>query len=724
MGLYDEQIKHRIKSDNDSFTRSFAVLAGSVMGNIPLLETEAAIHAKNAIEEIVKYYHILLPEIQIEDDDIDTQLRYYSARTGLAKRRIKLTQGWYKNTYGAILGRLKTESSPYVALLPSKYGGYKFQNPITGQTEHVNSKTKLEEFGYCFYKPLPNTELKIKDFIMAIIGSVEIKDFIWLGIATLFTTLVGMTTPYITEQLFGNVIEIGQISVLAAAATVLVGAGISSMIIGIVKSEAQERIGQKAKTNVSASMFMRILSLKPSFFRDKPSGELVSRLSASTSLCSMLTGTLVISLLTAVFSLVYIGQIFSFSPSLVGPALAVIAMTVTLSLVTVFAGMKHSRELMEVSAKEQGISLSLLMGVTKLKLAGAEKRAFGKWAEVYSKRAKLQYSPPFVVKFGGVLNVIVSGLSTLILYYSAVESGVTPAQYMAFNAAFGLASGAFMQVASMASSFTQIKVLTKTLEPILKELPESSEEGTIVDRVSGAISLSNVTFRYNENSPLVLDNISMKIKPGQYIAVCGATGCGKSTLMRLLLGFEAPTKGAVYYDGRDIADLDKKSLRKAGIGVVMQNGSLFSGDIYSNIIISAPWLSMDEAWEAAETAGIADDIRRMPMGMHTMISEGQGGVSGGQKQRLMIARAVASKPKILMLDEATSALDNITQKHVSDSLRALKCTRIVIAHRLSTIKDCDRIIMIADGKIAEDGTYDELIAKDGAFAELVRRQQI
>jgi NHLM bacteriocin system ABC transporter ATP-binding protein len=727
MGLYDEQIKQRIKSDSESFNRSFAVLAATVMGDTPFLEAEEGVLAKNAMEEILKFYRIKIPELPkdtVTFSDIEKELKFYTLRSGLAKRRIKLSGDWYNHTYGAILGRLSGENAPYIALIPGKTGGYTYINPLTGKKERVTAKSPLEASGYCFYKPFPDRALKITDFIKAIFASLDVRDALWLIIPMFAASLIGMTTPYITEQLFGNVIQIHRISVLLASAAVLVGAGISSMIISIVRSQAQERIAQKVKTNVSAAMFIRVLSLKAEFFRDKPSGELLSRMSASSALCSILTGTLVISSLTAVFSFVYIGQIFNYSRVLVLDALFVIAINLTLALISVFAGMNHSRKLMEASAKERGISLSLLNGITKLKLSGAEKRAFGKWAKDYAECAKLQYSPPFIVRFGGVLSVVVTSLSTLILYYAAVQDGVSPAVYMAFNAAYGMASGAFMQLTGMAGSFTQIRTLTKALEPILKELPESSEDGVIVDSISGGIEVSNVTFRYGENMPTVLDNISIRIGAGQYIAICGATGCGKSTLLRLLLGFESPQKGAVYYDGRDIAKLDKKSLRKAGMGVVMQNGSLFTGDIFSNIIISSPGSTMDSAWEAAEIAGIADDIRRMPMGMHTLISEGQGGISGGQKQRLMIARAVASKPKILMLDEATSALDNITQKHVADSLRKLKCTRIVIAHRLSTIKDCDRIIMLKGGKIAEDGTYDELIAKDGAFADLVRRQQI
>ena len=307
--------------------------------------------------------------------------------------------------------------------------------------------------------------------------------------------------------------------------------------------------------------------------------------------------------------------------------------------------------------------------------------------------------------------------------YFTIRTGGSLADYYAFNAAYGMVLGAFSSLVGMVSTFARIKPMMEMVEPILGTAPEIDESKQVVTRLSGGIELNNISFRYSEDMPMVLDNISLKIRPGQYVAIVGKTGCGKSTLMRLLLGFEKPLKGAVYYDGRDLETLDKKSVRRK-IGVVMHDGKLFQGDIFSNITISAPWLTMDEAWEAAEMSGIAEDIRHMPMGMHTLISEGSGGVSGGQRQRLLIARAIAPKPKVLMFDEATSALDNITQKTVSQSLDHLKCTRIVIAHRLSTIRQCDRIIVLDQGRIIEDGSYDELIAKDGYFAELVARQRL
>jgi ABC-type bacteriocin/lantibiotic exporter with double-glycine peptidase domain len=300
---------------------------------------------------------------------------------------------------------------------------------------------------------------------------------------------------------------------------------------------------------------------------------------------------------------------------------------------------------------------------------------------------------------------------------------VSVAEYYAFNSAYGMVNAAFMALAGIAAGAAQIKPVLEMARPILEAEPEVAEDKLVLTRLTGGIELNNVTFRYTEDMPPVLDDLSLKIRPGQYVAIVGKTGCGKSTLMRLMLGFETPQKGAVYYDGRDLKRIDLKSLRRR-IGAVMQNGKLFTGDIFSNITISAPWLTLDDAWEAAEIAGLADDVRAMPMGMHTLISEGQGGISGGQRQRLLIARAVAPKPRILMFDEATSALDNLTQKQVSEALDRMKCTRIVIAHRLSTIRQCDRIIVLDKGHIVEDGTYEELIEKGGAFAELVARQRL
>lgn len=510
---------------------------------------------------------------------------------------------------------------------------------------------------------------------------------------------------------------------LAGITIFMICVSVSSLLFQTVRRLLSARVGTKLELSVQAATMMRILSLPADFFKQYSSGELSSRSGNIQTLCSMLVSTVFNTGLTSIFSLLYITQIFAYTPNLVVPALIIILITVVFSLVTSFLQMHYSKKQMELGAQENGMSYALISGIQKIRLSGSEKRAYSRWSSLYAKVVRTTYNTPMFLRVNGTLSTAISLVGVIVMYYMSVKSKISVADYCSFNAAYGMISGAFMSLAGIATTIAKFKPIIEMAKPIMETVPEISEGKLVIDRLSGGIELNNVSFRYNENMPLVIDDLSLKIRAGQYVAIVGATGCGKSTLMRILLGFEKPQKGAVYYDGKDLNSVDLRSLRRK-IGVVLQDGKLFQGDIYSNIVISAPHLSLDDAWDAAEMAGIADDIRRMPMGMHTIISEGSGGVSGGQRQRLMIARAIAPKPKILMFDEATSALDNITQKIVSDSLDKLKCTRIVIAHRLSTIRQCDRIIYLEKGKIVEDGTYDELIAKNGKFAELVERQRL
>ena len=470
-------------------------------------------------------------------------------------------------------------------------------------------------------------------------------------------------------------------------------------------------------------MMIRLLSLPASFFRKYNPGELKSRSLSVNQLCSTLLSMVLGTGLMSLTSLIYIPQIFGFAPSLVIPSLIIIAVTVAFSVVSTLMQIKINRQLMNVSAKESGLSYSLITGVQKIRLSGAEKRAFAKWLDLYSESAALTYNPPLFIKANTVISTGITVVSNIVLYYISVRNGIDQSSYFGFMAAYNMLMGAFMSLSGIALSIASIQPILEMAEPFLETEPETADNKEVVTKVSGSIELDHVSFRYSEETPYILDDLSLKVKSGDYVAIVGRTGCGKSTLVRLLLGFEKPEKGSIFYDNRDINSLDLASLRRK-IGTVTQDAGLFQGDIYSNIVITAPELTLDDAWEAAEKAGVADDIRAMPMGMHTIISEGQGGILGGQRQRIMIARAIAPKPKVLIFDEATSALDNKTQKMVNDSLDAMGCTRIVIAHRLSTIKHCDRILVLDGGKIIEDGTYDELIAKNGYFAELVERQKL
>ncbi len=725
MGWFDEQIKQRMQSDNDLFSSAFAEMSGIVMskklsGADFYDDTK---QAKNAIEEILKYYHVPIQDLPVSVKDINDVLEYLLRPSGIMRRTVTLENDWYKNGMGALLAT--TEDGTITALIPKGARGYTYFDYTLGKQVTVNSKnaSQFSKEAMCFYKPFPLKKLSLKDLLRYILNTLSLSDYISVIIATLAVALIGLFTAYTNDLIFSNVIYSESLGLLISAGILMLGVTISSTAIGITKSIILSRISTKMKVPVESATMMRILSLPASFFKQYSSGDLASRAQNMNVLCNLFTDIVLSAGLTSVFSIVYVFQIFNYSPSLAIPAIIVLLVTVVFAVISSLLQMKHSRKKLEAKAKESGLVFSLLSGIQKIKLSGSEKRAFAKWADTYKQVLESTYSPPKVLIINGAVASFISLLGTAVIYFIAVSSEVSAAEYMTFNAAYGMVLGAFVSLVSMSLEIAEIKPTLEMVDPIFKTIPEVSTGKKVVTRLTGAIELNNVSFRYNENMPYVIDNLSLKIKSGQYVAIVGTTGCGKSTLMRLMLGFETPKKGAIFYDGKDLATIDLKSLRK-NIGTVMQNGKLFSGDIYSNIVISAPQLTLDDAWNAAEMAGIAEDIRNMPMNMHTIISEGSGGISGGQRQRIMIARAIAPKPKILMFDEATSALDNITQKIVSDSLDNLKCTRIVIAHRLSTIKQCDRIIVLDKGKIVEDGTYDELIKQNGFFSQLVERQRV
>ena len=725
MGWFNEQIRQRMESDQSVLEDSFFRMASAIMDkwSAERLEDERLI-AKEAIDDILKYYHRKPVEIPADISDPDEQLEYALRPTGLMIREVELEENWHSDAYGPMIAMIKSTGAT-VALLPGAVCGYYFRDPATGRKTRVTRKNEklFTRSALCFYQPLPMKKLGITDLLWFLRRCISSSDIILILAATLAVTLVGMIEPRVYSLVTGKIMKGRNMNLLAGMGVFLLSSAFAAQLVGLVRTLLMERINIKTSLAVQASVMMRILSLPVSFFRKYSSGELSSRAGSVSSLCSMMLNTIFSVGLSSLMSLLYVTQIFSFAPALVVPSVLIILATVAVSVTASLVQVGITRKKMELSAEENGMSYAVMNGVQKIRLSGSEKRVFARWGRLYAKEARLEYNPPLFLKVNAVITTAISMGGTILLYYLAVKTGVSGNQYYGFQAAYGHVTGAFAALAGIAISVAGIKPVLEMAEPILKAEPEVSEDKEAVQSVSGSIEMSHVSFRYEENTPYILNDLSLKIRSGEYVAIVGRTGCGKSTLVRLLLGFEKPERGAVFYDRYDLNSIDPRSLRKH-IGVVMQNGQLFQGDIFSNITISAPQLTLDEAWAAAETAGIADDIREMPMGMNTLISEGQGGISGGQKQRLMIARAIAPRPKILIFDEATSALDNKTQKQVSDALDKLDCTRIVIAHRLSTIRNCDRILVMEQGAIIEEGKYEDLIAQGGHFAELVERQRL
>lgn len=725
MSWMESQIEERSRYDAEMTQRAYAELAASVSGpkRAPSFEGFDVEQADSAIKACLKYIDAHPGHVPDDVKDIEERIEWLCRPTNTMRRTVHLQGAWYKQAFGAMLGRLDTGEA--IPLLPRGISGYYYLEPVTGRKVRVNAKTAahIEEEALLFYHPLPAKPLKINDLAAFIFHAFDANDYLLVFVATLAVTLIGLVPAQVNKIAFGTVVPAGQASLIVPLGMMLVGMAISTALIGACRNLVMARVSTKLDVITEAATFSRLLSLPTSFFKQYSSGDLGSRVSTVAMLAQQIASIMLGSGLGALLSLIYIVQIGAYAPVLAVPALIIVLCQAALTIIVTVLTVNYEQMTMDASAKLSGTVTALLNGITKIKLAGAEDRAFAKWAHGYAEYARAAYNRPAILRALPALVTFAGMIGGIAIYYFAGANSVSVDNYMAFSVAYGQVSGAIMAFAQVSGQFAQINPMFKLVAPILEAEPETAEDKPSIESLSGAIEVSGVSFRYNDNAPYVLQDLSFKVRPGEYLAIVGRSGCGKSTIIRLLLGFETPNTGTILYDTHDVQKVDSRSLRQH-IGVVMQDGKLFMGNIFSNITISTPTATFDDAWEAAELAGIADDIHKMPMGMQTIVTEGGGGMSGGQRQRLMIARAICGKHKILIFDEATSALDNRTQKHVSDSLDSLNSTRIVIAHRLSTVRNCDRILVVDGGAIAEEGTYEELIEKNGIFAELVAKQRL
>ncbi len=724
MNLFESQFQTRARLDRQSTENAYETLARSLAGNRLTFEKNEKERQEGAIQSVLKYNGVQPGEVPEDTEDFRERLSYMCRPSGTMSRDIRLEGKWYKGSFGPMLGKLKT--GEIVALLPYGMTGYAYYDYDTGKKVRVNKTVaaELEDMAIVFYRPLPSRKLSLSDFFSFLIHSFDMADYALVFIMALLVTCVGMLPTVANSIVFDEVIPSGYTSLILPIAALLIGVSVATLLFTMNRNLVAGRISQKLTVCAESALYSRALLLPMDFYKQFSAGDLAGRISMLSMIVEQMVNLLLGGGLTVILSLIYVIQIAFIAPSLALPALAILVIQVIVIVVILFVTMTSEKKALTASSKLSGTVNSMLGGIQKLKLAGAEDRAFAKWAGEYAPYVEATYRRPWFLFSVDAIIAAISLFGGIGIYYAAGNGNVSVAEFMAFNTAFGMMTAAVMQLTTMIPTAVRIKPAFELLEPILQTPPETYEGNAAVTDINGSVEMSHVAFRYNEKTPYLFEDLSFRIRQGEYVAFVGKSGCGKSTIMRLLLGFETPERGSVSFGKHDISQIDMRAFRKSAVGVVLQSAGLISGTILDNITIGVPEATEEDAWKAAEIAGIADDIREMPMGMHTMISEGSGGISGGQRQRIIIARAVCSERKVLMLDEATSALDNITQKAVSESLAKLKCTRIVVAHRLSTVKNCDRILVIDKGIIAEEGTYEALIEKNGIFAELVKRQRL
>lgn len=645
-------------------------------------------------------------------------------------RRVLLTGDWWIQEYGPLLGYMSSDKTP-VALLPDHGNSYILFNPIKQTRTRVTkaiAQMILPE-GFIFYRPLPPLIHHGFELFQFGVKGYE-KNIITIISLGILATLLGMVTPQATAILVNYAIPDGDRLLLGQIGLILVSATLGKSAFSLAQAILSLRVENGADNALQPAVWDRLLNLKPAFFRRYSSGDLLTRLMAVSQIRQLISGATQRTLLNAVFSLLNLGLMgfYSWKLALVGVGLTLISVIFTgvSSLLLV-----RQERLQETTDGEiNGLTVELINGVSKLRVAKAEERAFAVWAKKYSQRLQLTATIKRLDDRISVLNEILPLVSSMLIFGVAIllikipqspsKSGLNIGTFLAFNAAFGIFISGVTDLSNTLTDVLGIVPLWERAKLIVQGTPEVDPSKTNPGQLTGKIVLDRVSFRYQDDQPLILNDISIQAEPGEFIAIVGPSGSGKSTLLRLLLGFETPERGTIYYDHQDLAKLNLQAVRRQ-LGVVLQNNRINSGSIFDNITCGA-LVTLNQAWEAAQMAGLAPDIEQMPMGMHTVISEGGTNLSGGQRQRLLIARALILKPKIVLLDEATSALDNLTQKIVSDSLEQLKATRIVIAHRLSTIRNADRIYVLDAGQIVEIGTFEKLVNQKGLFARLVARQ--
>ncbi len=660
----------------------------------------------------------------LERDPVGT----LAAASNLRFRQVALKDKWWDSDGGALLATIG-DSKEWVALLPARDRHYEVHHPATGKVERVTAAIAqdLGAFAYVFYRPFPGKPIALLDILRFGAQGLhrDIGTVVTLG--TLIG-LLGLVLPIASGKLIDTIIPSADQFGIWQMTGALIAASIAASLFELARAVSLLRVESRMDADVQAAVWDRVLKLPVPFFRSYTAGDLAVRINGVNTIRHALSGSAVATLLGGVFSVFNLALLFYYSARLAMIAMVLVCIAVTVVVGVGYLKLRYERQLAAVAGQLSGTVFQYLRGIAKLRVSAAESRAFANWAGQFTHSRRLAFRAQHLANIEHTFFSGYSVVATAIIFAAIGmllsqpgDARITTGEFIAFNAAFGGFFAALIGLAATALKLLNLVPVYERAKPILQTLPESGEGRRHPGELQGGIEVMKLGFRYGEG-PEILKDVSFSIRPGGYIALVGPSGSGKSTLLRLLLGFEKPSSGSIYYDALNMVDIDLDALRRQ-LGVVLQSGQLTSGDIFTNIV-GTSHLTLDDAWAAARMVGLVEDIEQMPMGMHTVISEGASTISGGQRQRILIARAIVHRPRIIYFDEATSALDNRTQAIVTESLSRLKATRVVIAHRLSTVINADRILVLQDGRIVQNGNYATLLGEPGPFAELAKRQML
>jgi len=638
-------------------------------------------------------------------------------------RQVQLEDRWWSRCSGKLLGFTQDEDLPVI--LAPHFADYSFVHPKTGRrcsARRDGSLLKKEAFSLCY--PLPNGRMTISSFLWYVLRQLNVFDYVCAFLACLGVVLLTMVTPYICKLLFNEVIPSGDAVQLAPIAVLLFSAAVGLVMVQLSRNYLVVRMKDKTEYAMQTPLMTRLLMLPITFFKQYAPGDLSNRVLSVVRTFTKLTEDMLSTVLSLLFTSVMFIQFFTYGGPLLWTGILVMAVYL-LAIYSVYYFRKKVQNSANASAsKLTGLIYNLVTGAQKIRTNGAEIRAYRHWAMAYEPSEPNSSRYPAMFSIGNSLSYNARLLPLLVTMLAAWHYGLGLSDYIAYCTVLTLATRAIEDFERITKDVAVLGPELRLCAPILQAESEAQSGDVLLRKVSGKIDVSGLKFRYADNMPYIFDGLDLHIRPGDYVAFVGPSGCGKSTLVRLLLGFERAESGSIFYDEYNLDDINKPSLRRYCVSICLQDGQLVEGTIRDNILFGNDVYGDEEVWEAARNAALDKDIREMPLGMETPISADGQGVSGGQRQRILMARALIRKPKIIFLDEATSALDNISQHIISENLARMNCTRITIAHRMSTIRQCNRIFVFNGGKVAEEGSYDELMAKGGFFSEIIKRQTV
>ncbi|MCX5262872.1 NHLP bacteriocin export ABC transporter permease/ATPase subunit [Streptomyces sp. NBC_00199] len=637
-------------------------------------------------------------------------------------RAVRLDGRWWRDDGGPLVGHRALSGAP-VALLWRR-GGYVAVHPATGRETPVE-KANAEEFeprAVMFYRPLPERRLGPLGLLRFCMRGTA-GDLTNLLLSGLVTVAIGALVPIATGKVLGEYVPKAQQGLIVQVCLAVMVAGVVAAAFTLLQNLTILRLEGRVEATLQPAVWDRLLRLPTTFFAERSTGELASAAMGVSAIRRLLAGLGPSVAQSVTIGAMNLGLLLWYS---VPMALAAIGMLVVIASVFLALGLwqvRWQRRLVVLSNKLNNQAFQTLRGLPKLRVAAAENYAYAAWAAQFARSRELQQRLGRIKNLSTVLGSVYLPLCSLLMFMllaGPARGALSAADFLTFNTSMTMLLTSVTSLTGAFVSAVAALPLLEEIRPVLEATPEVRAASTRPGPLTGALEARRLSFRYSDDGPLVLDDVSFEVRPGEFVAVVGPSGCGKSTLLRLLIGFDGPLSGSVLYDGQDLAALDQAAVRRQ-CGVVLQHAQPFTGSLL-DVICGTGTYTPEEAMAAAELAGLAEDIRRMPMGLHTIVS-GSGSVSGGQRQRLMIAQALIRRPRILFFDEATSALDNETQRTVIESTRKLNATRVVIAHRLSTVMDADRVIVMENGRIAQQGPPAQLLADTGGrLHELVRRQ--